>query len=91
MDNLIIVACVSMVSAAGAVALGSSITASAEGGVAKQALQSMAQQPDEGAEISKTLFVSLSLIESSAIYCLLVAMILLFSNPFWNFLATKLG
>jgi F-type H+-transporting ATPase subunit c len=72
------------------VAFGASITALGESSVARQAMQSIAQQPDESGKISTTLFISLSMIESSAIYCLLVAMILIFSNPFWNFFIKKI-
>ncbi|MEJ2378770.1 MAG: F0F1 ATP synthase subunit C, partial [Pseudolabrys sp.] len=34
--------------------------------------------------ITRTLFVSLAMIESTAIYCFVVAMILIFANPFWD-------
>ena len=50
---------------------------------AAQALASIAQQPDASGTISRTLFVSLAMIESTAIYCFVVAMILIFANPFW--------
>ena len=83
MESLTYIATASIVSSSLCIALG-------EGMVAKQAMQSIAQQPDEAGEISKTLFISMSLIESSAIYCLLVAMILIFSNPFWNYIITKM-
>jgi F-type H+-transporting ATPase subunit c len=42
-----------------------------------------AQQPDAAGTISRTLFVSLAMIESTAIYCFVVSMILVFANPFW--------
>ena len=32
----------------------------------------------------RTLFVGLAMIESVAIYCLVISMILIFANPFWN-------
>jgi len=41
-------------------------------------------QPDASATITRTLFVGLAMIESTAIYCFVVSMILLFANPFWN-------
>ena len=34
--------------------------------------------------ITRTLFVGLAMIESIAIYCLVISMILIFANPFWN-------
>lgn len=90
MENLVTIASVSIIASAAAVGVGASLTGLGESLVAKQALQSIAQQPDESSKISTTLFISLSMIETSAIYCLLVAMILIFSNPFWNFFLEKL-
>jgi F-type H+-transporting ATPase subunit c len=50
----------------------------------REALSSLAQQPDASATITRTLFVGLAMIESTAIYCFVVSMILIFANPFWN-------
>ncbi len=49
-----------------------------------QALKSIAQQPDESNTITRTLFVGLAMIESTAIYCFVISIILIFANPFWN-------
>jgi len=56
----------------------------AEGRAVATALTSLAQQPDAAATITRTLFVGLAMIESTAIYCFVVSMILIFANPFWN-------
>lgn len=56
-----------------------------EGEAAKQALASMAQQPDEANNIRSTMFVAMAMIESTAIYALLISMILIFFNPFWTY------
>ncbi|CAN0603863.1 unnamed protein product, partial [Ectocarpus sp. 12 AP-2014] len=48
------------------------------------ALAAIAQQPDSASTLSRTLFVSLAMIESTAIYCFVVSMIVLFANPFWD-------
>jgi F-type H+-transporting ATPase subunit c len=56
----------------------------AEGYSVANALNSMAQQPDSTATITRTLFVGLAMIESLAIYCFVVSMILIFANPFWS-------
>lgn len=90
MENLVIIATTSIIASALVVGIGASMTGLGEASVARQAMQSIAQQPDESAKISSTLFISLSMVETSAIYCLLVAMILIFSNPFWNFFLTKI-
>jgi len=55
-----------------------------EGRAVATALSSLAQQPDASATITRTLFVGLAMIESLAIYCFVVSMILIFANPFWN-------
>lgn len=49
-----------------------------------RALTSIAQQPDEANTITRTLFVGMAMIESTAIYCFVVSIILIFANPFWN-------
>jgi F-type H+-transporting ATPase subunit c len=55
-----------------------------EGRSVATALTALAQQPDASATITRTLFVGLAMIESTAIYCFVVSMILIFANPFWN-------
>jgi F-type H+-transporting ATPase subunit c len=62
-----------------------------EGRAVAQALLSLAQQPDESNTITRTLFVGLAMIESTAIYCFVVSMILLFANPFWDFVVQQAG
>ena len=57
---------------------------SPKGRAVATALTSLAQQPDASATITRTLFVGLAMIESTAIYCFVVSMILIFANPFWN-------
>ena len=84
MDNSSLVAMTSLVMAALAVGIGSIGTAIGMGHAIAQALTSIAQQPDEASTVSRTLFVGLAMIESLAIYCFVVAMILLFANPFWD-------
>jgi F-type H+-transporting ATPase subunit c len=49
-----------------------------------QALAAIAQQPDERNSLTRTLFVGLAMIESVAIYCFVISMILIFANPFWS-------
>ncbi len=73
---------VSIFSAAFCMCVGSIGPAIGEGMAASSALSAMAQQPDEAGNISRTLFISMAMIESTAIYCFVVAMILLFANPF---------
>lgn len=83
-DNLGLIALGSIVIAGLTIAIGSIGPALGEGRAVSQALSAIAQQPDSSNTITRTLFVGLAMIESTAIYCFVVAMILLFANPFWN-------
>ena len=83
-------ASVSCFSAAMAMGVGALAIGLGEAKIAAHAMDAIAQQPDESGEISKTLFISMSLCESAGIYCLVIAMILIFANPFWNALIEKL-
>lgn len=82
-----LIALVSIFTAGLTVAFGALGPALGEGRAASTALSAIAQQPDAAPTITRTLFVSLAMIESTAIYCFVVAMILLFANPFWNAVA----
>ena len=84
MDNMGIIGVASIVMAGLTTAIGSIGPALAEGRAVVQALSSLAQQPDESNTITRTLFVGLAMIESTAIYCFVISMILIFSNPFWQ-------
>ena len=82
MTDQTLVACVSIVVAGLTIAVGSIAPALGESRAATQALDAIARQPDRVDAITRTLFVSLAMIESTAIYCLVVTLILLFANPF---------
>jgi F-type H+-transporting ATPase subunit c len=88
-DNQTTVAVASIVIAGMTTGLGVVGPALAEGRAVATALSSLAQQPDASATITRTLFVGLAMIESMAIYCLLISLILLFVNPFWNHVITQ--
>jgi F-type H+-transporting ATPase subunit c len=84
MDSMTWIAIISILTAGLTIAIGSIGPALGEARAVVQALASIAQQPDESATITRTLFVGLAMIESTAIYCFVVAMILVFANPFWD-------
>ena len=90
MDPATWIAAFSIATAGLTIAIGSIGPALAEGRAAAQALQALAQQPDASNTITRTLFVSLAMIESTAIYCFVVSMILIFANPFIE-LAARTG
>ena len=84
MDSTTSIAVASILCAGFTTSIGCMCPALAEGRAIASALASLAQQPDASATITRTLFVGLAMIESTAIYCFVVSMILIFSNPFWN-------
>lgn len=84
MDGMTTIAVASIVIAGITTSFGAIGPALGEGRAVAMALSSLAQQPDASATITRTLFVGLAMIESTAIYCFVVSMILIFANPFWN-------
>ena len=80
MDNAIQM--VSILAAAMAVSFGAIGPAFSEGRAVASAMDAIARQPDAAGTVSRTLFVGLAMIETMAIYALVVALLLLFANPF---------
>jgi len=77
---------VSTVVAAVAISLGSIFPAIAMGRAITQALDALARQPEAEKSISRTLFIGLAMIESLAIYVLVIVLIILFRNPLLEYL-----
>ena len=73
---------ISIIGAALAVSIGSIGPALGEGRSVAAAMDAIARQPDAAGTLSRTLFVGLAMIETMAIYCLVVALMLLFANPY---------
>jgi len=78
----LVMAAVSIVVAGLATAIGAFGAALGESRIGSAAMDAMARQPDEGASITRNLFVTLAMVESTAIFCLVIALILLFANPY---------
>ena len=89
MDSLTIIALISIFTAGITTGFGTMGPALGEGKAVSTALNALAQQPDASATITRTLFVGLAMIESTAIYCFVVSMILIFANPFWNYIIAQ--
>jgi F-type H+-transporting ATPase subunit c len=89
MDSTSLIAVASIVMAGFTTGIGCMMPAIGEGKAVASALSSLAQQPDAAPTITRTLFVGLAMIESTAIYCFVVSMILIFANPFWNHIIAK--
>lgn len=73
---------ISIICAAIAVSFGAIGPAFAEGRAIVAAMDAIARQPESAGTLSRTLFVGLAMIETMAIYCLVIALLLLFANPF---------
>jgi F-type H+-transporting ATPase subunit c len=69
---------VRLIVAGATIAIGTIGPAFAEGSALAKALEAIGRQPDAAASISRTLFVGLAMVESTAIYCLVMAFIILF-------------
>jgi F-type H+-transporting ATPase subunit c len=83
MQGADLIATISIIVAGFTVTVGTIAPALGEARALDRALASMAQQPDLANSLTRTLFVGLAMVESTAIYCLVVALILIFANPFW--------
>ena len=68
------------------------LTTLGQGNVAATAIQSIARQPEARGNITSTMFIGLAMAETSGIYGLLIAIILIFANPFvTQFISTVSG
>jgi F-type H+-transporting ATPase subunit c len=91
MDSSTLIAVASIATAGFTTCIGCMCPALGEGRAVAIALTSLAQQPDASPTITRTLFVGLAMIESTAIYCFVVSMILIFANPFWTHVISQAG
>lgn len=91
MDSISLIGMTSICLAGLTIAIGSIGPALAQGRAMVAALSAIAQQPDEANTITRTLFIGLAMIESLSIYCFVIAMILIFFNPFWNHVISQPG
>ena len=87
MNPLTLVVAVSIGAAALVMAVGGYGPARALGEALGRALDAMARQPETAAQITRTLFVGMALIESIAIYVFVIALIMLFANPLLSYLS----
>ena len=91
MDSITLIAMTSIFTAGFTIAIGGIGVALGEGRAVATALSALAQQPDAAATITRTLFVGIAMVESVAIYCLVISMILIFANPFWSHFIAQAG
>jgi F-type H+-transporting ATPase subunit c len=79
-------ALISTVAAALAITFGAMFPAIAMGRAIARALDALARQPESERAITRTLFIGLAMIESLAIYVLVIVLIILFRNPLLGYL-----
>jgi F-type H+-transporting ATPase subunit c len=71
-----------MIAAGFGMAIGSFGTGLGQGLAIKAAVEGVARNPSASGKILTTMMIGLAMIESLAIYVFVVAMIILFANPF---------
>jgi len=78
----------STVAAVVGMALGAMLPALAMGWSISRALDAISRQPEAEKSIMRTLFIGLAMIESLAIYVLVIVLIVLFRNPLIEYLVS---
>jgi F-type H+-transporting ATPase subunit c len=81
MDSVTVVVAISTFTAGLAVAIGGYGPAKGLAEALSKALDAIARQPEAAAQITRTLFVGMALIESVVIYAFVIGLIILFANP----------
>jgi F-type H+-transporting ATPase subunit c len=71
----------SIITAGLTIALGAFGAALGESRIGAAGMDALARQPDEAGSITRNQFVALAMVESTAIFCLVIALVLLFANP----------
>jgi F-type H+-transporting ATPase subunit c len=81
MDGGTVVVLVTIVISALTILLGTIVPAVVEGRAVMKAMDGMIRQPEVADDLRATLFIAMALLESTAIYVLLICLILIFANP----------
>ncbi|MCD2452310.1 ATP F0F1 synthase subunit C [Methylicorpusculum oleiharenae] len=89
MSDISIIVLGSSVAAIIGIALGVMLPALAMGNAISRALEAISRQPEAERSIMRTLFIGLAMIESLAIYCLVIILIVLFKNPLLEYIINK--
>ncbi|MCA9555704.1 MAG: ATP synthase F0 subunit C [Myxococcales bacterium] len=82
MSEHTLLALASIIIAGLTMALGALGAALGESRIGAASMDALARQPDEASSITRNQFVALAMVESTAIFCLVIALVLLFANPF---------
>jgi F-type H+-transporting ATPase subunit c len=81
LDSSTLITVLTIIVATGGIILGAIVPAIMEGIAVKKALEGITRQPDAANDLRTTLLISMALLESTAIYVLLVILVLIFANP----------
>lgn len=81
LDSGTLVTVISILAASIGIVVGCLVPALMEGKAVQKALEGITRQPDAANDLRTTLLISMALLESTAIYSLLVVLVLLFANP----------
>ncbi len=81
MDSITIIVAVSIFTAGITIAIGGYGPSRGEGDALTKAIETIGRQPESANEITKLLFVGMAMVESVAIYSLVISLIILFANP----------
>ena len=81
MDPGTLITLVTVIVSGVGILLGTLTPAIVEGRAVLKALEGMTRQPESANDLRTTLLISMALLESTAIYVLLICLILIFANP----------
>lgn len=86
MSDMNLIVLLSTMAAVVGIAIGVQLPALAMGRAISSALDALARQPEAEKAIMRSLFIGLAMIESLAIYVLVIVLIVLFRNPLLEYL-----
>lgn len=81
LDSGTIITLITVIGSIIGIVVGCIVPALMEGKAVQKALDGITRQPDAAGDLRTTLIISMALLETTAIYSLLVILILLFANP----------
>jgi F-type H+-transporting ATPase subunit c len=81
LDSGTIITLITVIGSIIGIVLGCIVPALMEGKAVQKALEGITRQPDAAGDLRTTLIISMALLETTAIYSLLIILILLFANP----------
>ena len=81
MDSGTLITLATIIASSVTILLGCVLPAIVEGRAVLKALEGMVRQPEVANDLRTTLLISMALLESTAIYVLLICLVLIFANP----------